>query len=130
MATVGAVCNMQTNMLCLSLVDVNIFYYYVQVQREHTSYIELGDDPRFIVTCYLDYGHDDDEVSINTHAALIDTTPIAEKLVAMMFEAATTPPISTPSRCEVLAPDEYGVYRDQWGNAKAQDGRIMCPSMT
>ncbi|KAF3586244.1 hypothetical protein F2Q69_00028758 [Brassica cretica] len=80
MATVGAVYNMQTNMLCLTFVDGNIFYYHVQVQREHTSYIELGDDPRFVVTCHCDYGHDDDDVSISTHTASIDTTPIAEQL--------------------------------------------------
>ncbi|KAG5388416.1 hypothetical protein IGI04_029957 [Brassica rapa subsp. trilocularis] len=44
-ANVGVVCNMQTNKLCLTLVDGSVFYNHVQVQGEHTSYIELGDDP-------------------------------------------------------------------------------------
>nr|VDD54342.1 unnamed protein product [Brassica oleracea] len=105
-ANVGSVCNMQKNKLCLTLVDGSVFYDPIQVQGEHTSYIELGDDPRFVATCHCDYGHDDDEVSIDTQTASIDTTLIAEQLATMTFEAATSPVRATPSRFDVLTPDE------------------------
>ena len=108
-ANVGSVCNMQKNKLCLTLVDGSVFYDPIQVQGEHTSYIELGDDPRFVATCHCDYGHDDDEVSIDTQTASIDTTLIAEQLATMTFEAATSPVRATPSRFDVLTPDEYEV---------------------
>ena len=45
MANVEAVCEMQTNKLCLTLIDKNEFYDHVPVIKGHTSYIELGDDP-------------------------------------------------------------------------------------
>ncbi|KAF2585867.1 hypothetical protein F2Q70_00035769 [Brassica cretica] len=45
MGTVGAVCNMQTNQLCLTLVDPNVYYDPVRVIKPHTSYMEIGDDP-------------------------------------------------------------------------------------
>ncbi|KAF3495794.1 hypothetical protein DY000_02052692 [Brassica cretica] len=65
------------NKLCLTLVDGSVFYDPVQVQGEHTSYIEL------------------------------------EQLTTMTFEAATSPVRATPSRFDVLTPDEYEVYRVQ-----------------
>ncbi|KAF3575316.1 hypothetical protein F2Q69_00058725 [Brassica cretica] len=76
-ANVGSVCNMQKNKLCLTLVDGSVFYDPIQVQGEHTSYIEL------------------------------------EQLATMTFEAATSPVRATPSRFDVLTPDEYEVYRVQ-----------------
>lgn len=66
-----------------------------------------------MATRHCDYGHDDDEVSIDTQTALIDTTSIAEQLAAMTFEAATSPLRATLSRFDVLTPDEYEVYKDK-----------------
>ena len=37
MAIVGAVCNMQTNQLCLTLIDPNIYYDPLRVVKTHTS---------------------------------------------------------------------------------------------
>ncbi|KAF3602315.1 hypothetical protein F2Q69_00035291 [Brassica cretica] len=45
MGTVGAVCNMQTNQLCLTLVDPNVYYDPIRVVKPHTSYMEIRDDP-------------------------------------------------------------------------------------
>ena len=69
MATVCAVCDMKTNKLCLTLIDKNIFYDHVWLNKEHTSYIEMGDDPWFVEAIYSDSGkenEDDYEVPINT----------------------------------------------------------------
>ena len=58
MANVEAVCEMQTNKLCLTLIDKNEFYDHVPVIKGHTSYIELGDEPWFAATIYSDYGRE------------------------------------------------------------------------
>ncbi|KAF2617997.1 hypothetical protein F2Q68_00039437 [Brassica cretica] len=44
MATVGAVSNMQTNRLCLTLIDPNVYYDPVKVVKTHMPYMEIGDD--------------------------------------------------------------------------------------
>ncbi|KAF8112091.1 hypothetical protein N665_0067s0012 [Sinapis alba] len=44
-ATVRAVCNMQTNQLCLTLIDQNVYYDPMRVLKGQMSYIEIGDDP-------------------------------------------------------------------------------------
>ena len=54
MATVGAVCDMQTNKLCLSLIDPTVYYNPVRVVKKLTGYMEIGDDPGFIAVCYCD----------------------------------------------------------------------------
>ncbi|WZZ70709.1 hypothetical protein YC2023_082079 [Brassica napus] len=69
MDTVGDVCNMQDNKLFLTLVDREIFYDHVQVSRDHTTYIRLGDDPGFIAVSHCGYEHKDYEESL----ASIDT---------------------------------------------------------
>lgn len=76
--------------MCLTLVSGIVFYDHVQISKEHTSYIDLGDDPRLVATCYCDFEHEDDDgMSIDTQSASIDTTLIAEQLRAMTLEAAT-----------------------------------------
>ena len=44
MATVGAVSNMQTNRLCLTLIDPNVYYDPVKVVKTQMPYMEIGDD--------------------------------------------------------------------------------------
>ncbi|KAF3560294.1 hypothetical protein F2Q69_00014109 [Brassica cretica] len=48
MAIVGAICDMQTNKLCLILIDPNVYYDPVSVVNPQTSYMETEDDLRFI----------------------------------------------------------------------------------
>ena len=45
MATVEAVCDMQTNKLCLTLIDPTVYYHPVRVVKQQTRYMEIGDDP-------------------------------------------------------------------------------------
>ena len=45
MASVGAVCDMQTNKLCLTLIDPTVYYDPMRVVKQHTGYIEIGEDP-------------------------------------------------------------------------------------
>lgn len=52
MVIVGAVCNMQTNQLCLTLIDPNVYYGHLRVVKTQTTYNEMGDDPGFIAACY------------------------------------------------------------------------------
>lgn len=47
MATIGAVCKMQTNQLFLTLIDLNVYYDPVRIVKSQTSYIKIGDDPGF-----------------------------------------------------------------------------------
>lgn len=37
MATVGAVCNMQTDQLCLTLINHDVYYDPVRIDKPHTS---------------------------------------------------------------------------------------------
>lgn len=88
MATIEAFCNMQTNKLCLTFVNKNVLYDHIHVfrMRETTSYVEVGDDPRFVA----DIGVDSDRDSTDTKAVSIDTTQISEQMAASAFDFATS----------------------------------------
>ena len=45
MATVGAVCDIQTNRFCLTLIDHAFYYDLVRVVKQQTCYMEIGDNP-------------------------------------------------------------------------------------
>ena len=45
---------MQINELCLTLIEPNIYYDPVRVDKPQTSYMEIGDNPGFIAVCYSD----------------------------------------------------------------------------
>ncbi|KAF3569431.1 hypothetical protein DY000_02014944 [Brassica cretica] len=111
---------MQTNKLCLTLIDKNAFNDPVRVIKEHASYIELGDDPKFAAAIYSDSGReneDDHEVSIDTQPESVDTLAFQEFQEAFTVEDAATP---RRNIC-VIAPDEYVVYRDEEGNTHAME---------
>ena len=101
MATVGAVCNMQTNKLqtnklCLTLIDPTVYYDPVRVVKQQTGYMEIGDDPGFMADCYSDHGTEEEaenEKSIDTQPrALID-----EKSGATVDITFATPIDSDPA---------------------------------
>lgn len=95
MATVRAFCNMQTNQVCLILVDQNVYDDPMRVVKEHTPHTEIGDGPGFVAVCFLDSGaeHEEDgKVSINTQPeALIDTLVSSDYRESFAIEAATLP---------------------------------------
>ena len=45
MAIVGVVCDMQTNKLCLTPIDLDVYYDPVRVFKQKTCYMEIGDNP-------------------------------------------------------------------------------------
>ena len=49
MAIVGAVCDMQTNKVCLTLIDPTVYYDLVRVVRNQTGYMKIGDDPGYLL---------------------------------------------------------------------------------
>ncbi|KAF3611521.1 hypothetical protein DY000_02048169 [Brassica cretica] len=51
LSTVGAVCNMQTNQLCLTLIDPHVYYDAILVMKPHTSSGRI-DDPEVIAACH------------------------------------------------------------------------------
>ena len=51
LSTVGAVCNMQTNQLCLTLIDPHVYYDPILVMKPHTSSGRI-DDPEVIAACH------------------------------------------------------------------------------
>ncbi|KAF3509960.1 hypothetical protein F2Q69_00006576 [Brassica cretica] len=69
MATVGALCDIHTNKLCLTLIDPTVYYDSVRVVKQQTSYMEIGDNPGFIAACHSDHEADEEskfEASIAT----------------------------------------------------------------
>ncbi|KAF3560851.1 hypothetical protein DY000_02015834 [Brassica cretica] len=53
MATVGAVCNMQTNQLCITLINLDVYYDLVRVVKPKTS--NTGVNTGFIAACHCNY---------------------------------------------------------------------------
>ena len=51
LSTVGAVCNMQTNQLCLTLLDPHVYYDPIPVIKPHTSSGRIDDDPGLMAAC-------------------------------------------------------------------------------
>ena len=47
LSTVGAVCNLQTNQLCLTIIDHYVHYNPIPVKKPHTSSRRIN-DPRII----------------------------------------------------------------------------------
>ena len=90
MATVRAVCDMQTNKLCLTLIDPTVYFDPVWVVKEQPGCMEIGDDPWLITVCYYDH---EAEVELETEAS-IDTQPeasIDKKSDAVIDEELETP---------------------------------------
>ena len=83
MAIVGAVCDMQTNKLCLTLIDPTIYYDHpVRVVKQQMGYMEIRNNHGFIPVCYCDHEAEvesEAEASIDTqHEASIDEKSKAE----------------------------------------------------
>ncbi|KAF3594716.1 hypothetical protein DY000_02023685 [Brassica cretica] len=51
LSIVGAVCNLQTNQLCLALIDPNAHYDPIPVKKPHMSSRRIN-DPRIIAACH------------------------------------------------------------------------------
>ncbi|KAF3581331.1 hypothetical protein DY000_02031593 [Brassica cretica] len=140
MATVGAVCNMQTNQLYLTLIDPNV-YDRVIVVKPHMSSLEIGDYPGFIAVCYSDSRAErksDGESSIDTQPersfenrfeatidknleTSIDSWADEDHRESFVNSTAT----HTKRKICVVQLAEYGVYTDEDGNAQTMDGKII-----
>ncbi|KAG5397488.1 hypothetical protein IGI04_019302 [Brassica rapa subsp. trilocularis] len=68
LATVGAVCDMNTNRLCLTLIDPDVHYDLVRVVRQQVNVVELGNYLGYIAACHCgaEYKTEYSE-SIDTH---------------------------------------------------------------
>ncbi|KAF3595945.1 hypothetical protein DY000_02023571 [Brassica cretica] len=70
---VGAVCNLQTNQLCLTLIDPHVHYNPIPVKKPQTSSRRIN-DPGIIAACHFEY-ETDYSASIDTNTvSSIDTT--------------------------------------------------------
>ncbi|KAF3584544.1 hypothetical protein F2Q69_00030001 [Brassica cretica] len=49
---IGAVCDMNTNRLCLILIDPDVHYDPVRVVRQEVNLVELGNDVGYIAACH------------------------------------------------------------------------------
>ncbi|KAF2556626.1 hypothetical protein F2Q68_00016853 [Brassica cretica] len=66
---VGAVCNMQTNQLCLTLIDPHVHYNPIPVKKPKTSSRGI-DDPGLIAACHYGAEYETEySASIETHTA-------------------------------------------------------------
>ncbi|KAF2613901.1 hypothetical protein F2Q70_00012135 [Brassica cretica] len=52
LARVGAVCDINTNRLCLTLIDPDVHYDLVRVVRQQVNVVELGNDLGYIASCH------------------------------------------------------------------------------
>ncbi|KAF3554220.1 hypothetical protein F2Q69_00012900 [Brassica cretica] len=69
LSTVGAVCNMQTNQLCLALIDPHFHYNPIPVMKPHASSRRI-DDPGLIAACHCGVEYETKySASIETHTA-------------------------------------------------------------
>ena len=72
LTTVKAVCDMNTNRLCLTLIDPDVHYDPVRVVRQQVNLLELGNDLGYIATCHCGAEYETEyeteyAESINTH---------------------------------------------------------------
>ncbi|KAF2556307.1 hypothetical protein F2Q68_00013320 [Brassica cretica] len=70
LATVRAVCDMNTNRLCLTLINPDVHYDLVRVVRQQVNLVELGNDLGYIAACHCgaEYETEYSEL-IDTHTA-------------------------------------------------------------
>ncbi|KAF2576088.1 hypothetical protein F2Q70_00005549 [Brassica cretica] len=90
MATVGAVCDMHNNKLCLTLINPTVYYDPVRVAKKQTGYMEIGDNPGFIAAFHCNHEADEEseiEASFSTQLEI----SIDEKLVARIDNELETP---------------------------------------
>ena len=68
LATVGAVCDMNTNRLCLTQIDPDVHYDLVRVVRQQVNLVELGNDLGYIAACHCGVEYETEySESIDTH---------------------------------------------------------------
>ncbi|KAF2549152.1 hypothetical protein F2Q70_00021860 [Brassica cretica] len=69
LSTVGAVCNLQTNQFCLTLIDPNVHYDFIPVKNPHMSSRRIN-DPGIIAACHCAVEYETEySASIETHTA-------------------------------------------------------------
>ncbi|KAF3561729.1 hypothetical protein DY000_02016152 [Brassica cretica] len=75
LSIVGAACNMQTNQLCLTLIDPHVHYNPIPVKKPQTSSRRI-DDPGLIAACHCGAEYETEySASTETHTATsIDST--------------------------------------------------------
>ncbi|KAF2618414.1 hypothetical protein F2Q68_00039186 [Brassica cretica] len=75
LSTVGAVCNLQSNQLCLTLIDPHTHYNPIPVKKPHASSRRIN-DPGIIASCHCGAEYETEySASIETHTATsIDST--------------------------------------------------------
>ncbi|KAF2540933.1 hypothetical protein F2Q68_00031154 [Brassica cretica] len=68
LAIVGAVCDMNTNRLCLTLIDPDVHYDLVRVVRQQVNVVELGNNLGYIAACHCGAEYETEySESIDTH---------------------------------------------------------------
>ena len=69
LSTVGAVCNLKTNQLCLTLIDPYVHYNPIPVKKPQTPTRRIN-DPRLIAACHCGAEYETEySASIETHTA-------------------------------------------------------------
>ncbi|KAF2586684.1 hypothetical protein F2Q70_00036112 [Brassica cretica] len=132
LSTVGAVFNLQTNQLCLTLIDPNAHYDPIPVKKPQTISRRIN-DPRIIAACHCGAEYETDypasidtrhQQSINTrhqqsidnnNATSIDNRPIPKTTVSEKDKIDN----------QYLTPDEFGIFKDPDGYVKAIDGPTL-----
>ncbi|WZZ88819.1 hypothetical protein YC2023_117398 [Brassica napus] len=103
LATVGAVCDMNTNRLCLTLIDPDVHYYQVQVVRQQFNLVELGNDLGYIAACHCGAEYETEySESIDTHT-----------VSSIDFNESPTTDESNPMSLDGKQPVDHFILPDQ-----------------
>ncbi|KAF3530002.1 hypothetical protein DY000_02039750 [Brassica cretica] len=124
LSIVGAVCNLQINQLCVTLMDPHVHYNPIPVKKPQMTSRRIN-DPGIIAACHCgaeyetEYSalietHTATSIDIN-HTTSIDIRPKPKTILSEKDKFDN----------QYLTPDEFGIFRDPNGYVRAIDGRTL-----
>ncbi|WZZ20579.1 hypothetical protein YC2023_121966 [Brassica napus] len=85
-ATVGAVCDMNKNKLCLTLIDPNIHYDPIRPKRKVINYVDYGKELGFIGACHCGADYESEYETEYSESIDTPTFPSIDSNVSMVTD--------------------------------------------
>ncbi|KAF2545779.1 hypothetical protein F2Q70_00021777 [Brassica cretica] len=86
LATVGAVCDMNKNKLCLTLIDPNIHYDPIRPKRKVINYVDYGKELGFIGACHCGAEYESEYETEYSESIDTPTFPSIDSNVSMVTD--------------------------------------------
>ncbi|WZZ60324.1 hypothetical protein YC2023_060431 [Brassica napus] len=102
LATVGAVCDMNKNKLCLTLIDPNIHYDPIRPKRKVINSVDYGKELGFIGACHYGEGYESEyetEYSESIDTPTFPSIDSNESTVTADRNNTSLDPFSSPNHC-------------------------------